>query len=128
MSLIQPDVRVIVYDGHCYLCSGWARFHSRHPIKSPFTLVAMQSDTGRSLLSANNIDPDDPMTFLVIDRGHCLTESDAAIQVVTELGGVWRLIGVARIIPKRWRDALYRLLARNRYRWFGRRPTCYLPP
>jgi predicted DCC family thiol-disulfide oxidoreductase YuxK len=88
----------------------------------------MQSDTGRALLSASGIDPDDPMTFLVIDRGRRLTESDAAIQVVTELGGVWKLIGIVRIIPRGWRDALYRLLARNRYRWFGKRATCYLPP
>jgi predicted DCC family thiol-disulfide oxidoreductase YuxK len=80
------------------------------------------------LLSANGIDPDDPLTFLVIDRGRRMTESDAAIHVVTELGGAWRLIEIVRIVPRGWRDALYRLLARNRYRWFGKRSTCYLPP
>jgi predicted DCC family thiol-disulfide oxidoreductase YuxK len=68
------------------------------------------------------------MTFLVIDRGQCLTQSDAAIHVVTELGGAWRLVGAVRVLPKRCRDGLYRLLARNRYRWFGKRSTCYLPP
>jgi predicted DCC family thiol-disulfide oxidoreductase YuxK len=88
----------------------------------------MQSDIGRALLSANGIDPDDPLTFLVIDRGRRMTESDAAIHVVTELGGAWRLIEIVRIVPRGWRDALYRLLARNRYRWFGKRSTCYLPP
>jgi predicted DCC family thiol-disulfide oxidoreductase YuxK len=88
----------------------------------------MQSDIGRALLSANGIDPDDPLTFLVIDRGRRMTESDAAIHVVTELGGAWPLIEIVRIVPRGWRDALYRLLARNRYRWFGKRSTCYLPP
>jgi predicted DCC family thiol-disulfide oxidoreductase YuxK len=128
MSVVSPDTRVIVYDGHCNLCSGWARFHARHPLVPPFSLLAMQSDIGRALLSANGIDPDDPLTFLVIDRGRRMTESDAAIHVVTELGGAWRLIEIVRIVPRGWRDALYRLLARNRYRWFGKRSTCYLPP
>jgi predicted DCC family thiol-disulfide oxidoreductase YuxK len=127
MSSIPPDIRVIVFDGHCNLCSGWARFHHRHPLTPPFQLMAMQSEAGRALLLSHGIDPDDPMTFLVLDRGRCLTESDAAIHVVTELGGAWRLVGVARILPQAWRDSLYRLLARNRYRWFGRRATCYLP-
>jgi predicted DCC family thiol-disulfide oxidoreductase YuxK len=121
-------MRAIVYDGYCNVCTGWARFLAKHPIEPPFTLVAVQSEAGRSLLSANNIDPDDPMTFLVIDGRRHLTESDAVIHLLTETGGVWRLIGIARIVPRGWRDALYRLLARNRYRWFGKRSRCYLPP
>lgn len=88
----------------------------------------MQSDAGASLLAEHGIDPNDPQTFLVIDGGKCRTESDAALHVVTSLGGLWRLCAVARVIPRPWRDAAYRLLARNRYRWFGRRATCYLPP
>lgn len=128
MSLVPTDMRVIVYDGYCNLCSGWAQFHLRHPAEPPFALIAMQSDTGRILLSANGVDPDDPATFLVIDQGRCLTQSDAAIHVVTELGSIWRLFGFFRIVPRQWRDALYRLLARNRYRWFGKRSTCYLRP
>jgi predicted DCC family thiol-disulfide oxidoreductase YuxK len=55
------------------------------------------------------------------------TESDASIQVISALGGPWRMFNVARIVPRRWRDALYQTLARNRYRWFGRRSVCYLP-
>jgi predicted DCC family thiol-disulfide oxidoreductase YuxK len=86
----------------------------------------MQSAAGKALLTEHGIDPEDPSTFLVLDAGRQFTESDAAIHVVAALGGGWRLCLAARIVPKRWRDALYRLLARNRYRWFGRRATCYL--
>jgi predicted DCC family thiol-disulfide oxidoreductase YuxK len=60
----------------------------------------MQSEEGRALLTAHGVDAEDPSTFLVLDAGQA-----------------WRA----------WRDALYRLLARNRYRWFGRRAVCYLP-
>jgi predicted DCC family thiol-disulfide oxidoreductase YuxK len=62
----------------------------------------------------------------VLDQGRQFTESDAAIYVIGTLGGFWRMSHAARIVPKRWRDSLYRLLTRNRYRWFGRRSTCYV--
>jgi predicted DCC family thiol-disulfide oxidoreductase YuxK len=87
----------------------------------------MQSDAGKALLVEYGIDPEDPATFLVLDGGRRFTESDAAIHVIAALGMPWRVINVVRIVPRGWRDALYRLLARNRYRWFGRRSACYLP-
>jgi len=119
--------RLMVYDGYCHLCSGWAQFMSRHPIEPPFTHLTMQSEAGRALLLGHGIDPDDPATFLVVDAQQVLMDSDAAIHVVTTLGGAWRALGLARAIPKPWRDALYRVLARNRYRWFGRRAQCHVP-
>jgi predicted DCC family thiol-disulfide oxidoreductase YuxK len=119
--------RVLVYDGYCHLCSGWARFLRRHPVTPAFRLVPMQAEEGRALLAAQGIDPGDPSTFLVIDQGQVLRESAAAIHVVTALGGLWRVFAVARLVPRGLRDAMYRLLARNRYRWFGRRQVCYLP-
>jgi predicted DCC family thiol-disulfide oxidoreductase YuxK len=124
---MSPAERVLVFDGFCHLCSGWARFMARHPVTPPFRLVAMQSDEGRKLLVAHCIDPEDPSTFLVIDAGQVRRESDGAIHVVTVLGGAWRCFAIARVVPRGLRDALYRLLARNRYRWFGRRQVCYLP-
>jgi predicted DCC family thiol-disulfide oxidoreductase YuxK len=87
----------------------------------------MQSVAGKALLVEYGIDPDDPTTFLVLDRGQPLTQSDAAMHVIAALGGPWRMINTARFVPRRWRDALYQMLARNRYRWFGRRSACYLP-
>jgi predicted DCC family thiol-disulfide oxidoreductase YuxK len=88
----------------------------------------MQSSEGKALLIQFGIDPEDPTTFLVLDRGLVLTQSDASIQCLAAIGGVWRLVVIARVLPRSWRDWLYRLLARNRYRWFGRRGSCYLPP
>jgi len=87
----------------------------------------MQSSEGKALLLEHGIDPLDPATFLVLDRGRQFTDSDAAIHTIAALGGIWRLSAAARIVPKAGRDWLYRLLARNRYRWFGRRSSCYLP-
>jgi predicted DCC family thiol-disulfide oxidoreductase YuxK len=121
------DSRIIVFDGICHVCTGGVRFLARHRIEPPFELIPMQSSAGKALLTQHGIDPEDPTTFLVLDRGLVLTQSDASIHLMRAIGGLWRLVVVARLIPRSWRDWLYRLLARNRYRWFGRRSTCYLP-
>jgi predicted DCC family thiol-disulfide oxidoreductase YuxK len=124
----DPNSRIIVFDGYCHLCSGWARFIGRHPTYPPFKVIPMQSAEGQTLLVGHGIDPKDPTTFLVLDRGRPFTASDATLHVTAASGGVWRLVNVARIVPRRWRDAIYGVVARNRYRWFGRRCTCYLAP
>jgi predicted DCC family thiol-disulfide oxidoreductase YuxK len=127
MQRLDPNARVIVFDGICHVCSGGVRFLARHRIEPPFELIPMQSAEGKALLEQFGIDTDDPATFLVLDRGLILTQSDASIHVMAAIGGLWRLVVVGRLIPRPWRNWLYRLLARNRYRWFGRRTTCYLP-
>jgi predicted DCC family thiol-disulfide oxidoreductase YuxK len=127
MQTPDPDARIIVFDGICHVCSGWIQFLERHRIDPPFQLLPMQSAEGKALLVRYGIDPEDPATFLVLDRGRRFTQSDAEIHVIAALGGLWRLAQLARIVPRRWRDAAYQLLARNRYRWFGRRDTCYRP-
>lgn len=127
MQRLEPNARVIVFDGICHVCSGGVRFLARHRIEPPFELIPMQSAEGKALLEQFGIDTDDPATFLVLDRGLVLTQSDASIHVMAAIGGLWRLVVVGRLIPRPWRNWLYRLLARNRYRWFGRRTTCYLP-
>ncbi len=119
--------RVVVFDGFCHVCTGGVRFVLRHPVDPPFEIVPMQSERGRALLVKYGIDPDDPMTFLVLDGGKAMTESDAGIHVVAALGGIWRIARAGWIVPKPVRDWLYRVLARNRYNWFGKRDTCYLP-
>jgi predicted DCC family thiol-disulfide oxidoreductase YuxK len=123
----MPAGRVIVFDGFCHVCSGGVRFVLRHPVDPPYEMVPMQSERGRALLSAHGIDPEDPTTFLVLDGGRAMTESDGCIHVATELGGIWSLAAAGRVVPKPLRDWAYRVLARNRYNWFGKRETCYLP-
>lgn len=124
---MQSEIRIVVFDGLCNLCSGGARWLQDHQTQPPFHLVPMQSELGRILLARHGCDPDDPLTFLVLDGNRCLTQSDAWIHLVAAVGRAWRVVNVARVIPRFWRDAVYRLVARNRYRWFGRRKTCYLP-
>lgn len=125
----MPDAqdRIVVYDAQCNLCSGWVRFFDRNHVEPPFVLLPMQGASGRALLIEHGIDPNDPLTFLVLDRGEHYTASDATIHLMTAAGGTWRLFHAARIVPRAWRDALYRIAARNRFRWFGRRASRDLP-
>ena len=123
---------VIVFDGVCVLCNGWVRFLLRHDCHHRYCFAAMQSDAGRALLASNGLDPDDPSSFLLVeyDRGpqpRVSTDSDAVRRVLVGLGGVWRIAQLFALVPAVLRDPLYRLVARNRYRWFGRHDVCSVP-
>lgn len=123
---------VIVFDGVCVLCNGWVRFLLRHDRRKRYSFAAMQGDAGRRLLADNGLDPDDPMSFLLIEYDHgasprISTDTDAMRRVLVGLGGAWRLAAAIALLPPALRDLLYRLVARNRYRWFGRRDACLVP-
>ncbi len=118
---------IVVFDGVCRLCSRWVHFIVRHDRAARIRFATMQSDTGRALLAAHGLDPDDPLSFLFVEDGVGRTDSDAILRVVTGFGGAWRVLSVLRIVPRAWRDAGYRVLARNRYRWFGRHDVCLVP-
>jgi predicted DCC family thiol-disulfide oxidoreductase YuxK len=118
------DKPLIVFDGMCVLCSANARFVLKHDRHGHFRLTAAQSPLGAALYELHGLDPD--ATMLVIEDGKALTESDSFIAIARGLGWPWRAASAARIVPRPVRDAFYRLIARNRYRWFGRRETCWV--
>jgi predicted DCC family thiol-disulfide oxidoreductase YuxK len=128
----SPPPAIIVFDGVCVLCNGWVRFLLRHDRRERYRFAAMQGTVGRRLLIDNGLDPDDPISFLLVeyDRGaapRVSTDSDAVRRVIAGLGGAWRLAALSAVLPRALRDALYRFVARNRYRWFGRHDACVVP-
>jgi predicted DCC family thiol-disulfide oxidoreductase YuxK len=122
-----PGPATVVFDGVCVLCSGWVRFLLKRDPARRFRFAAMQSQTGRTLLTRHGIDPDDPVTFLLVDEGGAFTDSTAVLRILTRLGGIWRLAGAFYAVPRVLRDSLYRFVARRRYRWFGKRESCFVP-
>lgn len=118
---------MIVFDGVCALCSRWVRFLLRFDHRGRYRFAAMQGTHGRALLEQHGLDPEDPLSFLLLEQGRAWTDTDAIMRVVGGLGGAWRMVMVLRVLPRVWRDGAYRVLARNRYRWFGRHDSCYLP-
>lgn len=118
---------VIVFDGVCVLCNGWVDFLLARDRRQRYRFAAMQTQAGCNLLQANGLDADDPMSFLLLDEKGARIDSDAIIAVLTGLGGIWRAAAMFRLLPRAVRDPAYRWLARNRYRWFGKKEACYLP-
>lgn len=120
-----PDDGVILYDGICVLCSAWVRFVATRDPDRLFRFAAIQTPYGRALAERLGIDPDDPDTNALVQDGLGYRRSDAAIAVLSRLPG-WSWIRATRIAPRSLRDVIYRMIARNRYRLFGRHDTCDL--
>jgi predicted DCC family thiol-disulfide oxidoreductase YuxK len=120
-----PDDDVILYDGVCVFCSRWVRFVASRDVDRRFRFTAIQSAYGTRLAQAFGIDPSDPDTNAVIHGCVAYFKSDAALTVLCHLPG-WRWVRGLRLIPKPLRDAVYNLVARNRYRIFGKFEECFL--
>lgn len=132
MPAIPHTGAVIVFDGVCVICSGWVRFLLPRDTAGRYRFAPMQGEAGRALLAAQGLDPDDPDSFLLVEYDRAPSprvsmNSLAVLRVVAGLGGLYRLALIARLLPRPLRDAVYRLIARNRYRWFGRRDACMVP-
>jgi len=122
-----PDERpIIIFDGHCALCSGWARFVLRHDAKGLYRLLPAQSRLGRALYVHYGLNPEDYETNILVADGVAWFKSEGSIRMAEGLGWPWRLAAAFRILPEPWRDRLYEFVARNRLRFFGRRETCYM--
>jgi len=118
--------RLILFDGVCVLCSRWARFVIARDPAASFRFVAVQQPYGRELARRLGIDLDFPETNTVILAGHAYFKSDAAIAVLSCLPR-WSWARALGRVPRRLRDPVYDLVARNRYRVFGRTATCLIP-
>jgi predicted DCC family thiol-disulfide oxidoreductase YuxK len=125
MTSPWPDDDVILYDGVCVFCSRWIRFVAARDVDRRFRFTAIQSDYGSRLAQAFGIDPADPDTNAVVHDGVATFKSDAALTVLSLLPG-WGWVRVLRAVPKARRDGVYNLIARNRYRIFGRYEACFL--
>lgn len=122
------DRPIIVFDGHCAFCSGWADVVLRHDRAGHFRLLRAQSLLGVALYRHYGLDPVDYETNLLIADGRLWLKSEGSIRMAEGLGLPWSLAGAFRFLPRRLRDALYEFVARNRFRIAGRREVCYAPP
>ncbi len=118
---------VILFDGVCNLCSGAIQFIIRRDSRGRFRFASLQSAAGQMLMLQHKLSPQQLDTIILFEGDRCYTRSDAVLQIVKRLGGLWPLLYAGIALPRPLRDAFYRWVARNRYRWFGRRDQCMLP-
>ena len=132
--LSDPDVPafddsgpVAFMDGQCALCTFGARTIARLDRKKEFKICPIQSFVGRAVLEHYGLDPSDPDSWLYLHEGRAETSLDAIMEVGRRLGGIGHVMSAFRVLPRPARDWLYRRMARNRYRLFGRAEMCALP-
>lgn len=122
-----PDHFILLFDGVCNLCNATVQFVIRRDKDGRFRFAALQSDIGRDLLQKFEINDREIDSVVLIADGSAYVRSDAALLIAKKLGGFWALFYVFRGVPTRWRDRIYDWIARNRYRWFGRKEYCMVP-
>lgn len=126
MPSAWPDDDIILYDGVCIFCSSWVRFVASRDVAKRFRFTPIQSDYGTRLAQHFGIDPNDPDTNAVIHGGEAYFKSDAALTVLSQLPR-WGWARVLFALPAALRNPVYNLVARNRYRIFGRSEVCMVP-
>ena len=120
-------VTVLLFDGTCNLCNGSVRFVARHDPVGRVAFATLQSDAGRRLLERFHLSSLDLQTMVLIEGDRHWTKSDAWLRVVRRLRQPWPVLGAALIAPRFIRDAVYDVIARKRYRWWGKREVCEVP-
>lgn len=126
MKLIR-DHPIVLFDGVCNFCNASANFILKRDPKGVFRFAPLQSEAAKGLLEKFHLPLDDLDTMVLIENGKAYTRSTAGLRIARHLNAAWPLLYGFIVLPRFFRDTIYRLIARNRYRWFGKRETCMIP-
>jgi predicted DCC family thiol-disulfide oxidoreductase YuxK len=118
---------IILFDGICNLCNGAVQFVIRHDPGEIFLFASLQSEAGQQLLKQYNLPATDFGSFTLVQDNKVYTKSTGALKVAKQIKGAWSSLSVFIIVPKFIRDAVYTWIAKNRYRWFGKKDSCMIP-
>jgi predicted DCC family thiol-disulfide oxidoreductase YuxK len=115
---------LFIFDGECVLCSGGASFLMKHDKARKINFTPASDPLGKSLYAHYGVDWN--TTYLLIAQGRGYSASAGYLKLFALLGGPWHVLRVVALVPEKWRDAVYAIVARNRYRWFGTAEHCAL--
>lgn len=118
---------ILLFDGVCNLCDGFVQFVIKRDKKAYFRFAPLQSEVGQELLGKYKMPTDKISTVVLIENEKVYTHSDVGLRVALRLGGAWPVFFVLTIFPRFIRNAVYNWIARNRYRWFGKKDACMMP-
>ncbi|HET8830166.1 MAG TPA: thiol-disulfide oxidoreductase DCC family protein [Pelobium sp.] len=117
---------IILFDGVCNLCDGFVQRIIAADQKDFFRFASLQSEEGSRLL-APYPDLKDMKSIVYLENGKVYTKANAALKISTHLGGSWKLLKLSYIVPNFLRNGIYDLIAKNRYKWFGKKDQCMIP-
>jgi len=127
MSIPEVQHPVILFDGVCNLCSGSVQFIINRDPSGIFRFATLQSETGKNLVSKFDLPNDKPAAIILVENSEYYLRSTAALRILQRLGSIWQLLYVFILIPRPIRDYFYDIVARNRYKWYGKRAQCMIP-
>ncbi|WP_191090658.1 thiol-disulfide oxidoreductase DCC family protein [Niallia endozanthoxylica] len=119
-------MNVILFDGECNLCDRSVQFIIKRDNKALYKFASTKSDAGQKLLRKHRV-PVDLDSFILVEGNKCFYKSTAALRVCKNLKGGWKLLYGLLIVPKPVRDYVYGMVAKNRYKWFGKMDSCMIP-
>ena len=120
------DKPIILFDGVCNLCNGSVQFILKRDKENKFQFASLQSAYGQNLLKQFNLPPDNFNSFILYQDGKIYTKSTGALMMFSQLKG-WKWTKILKAVPRFIRDGVYNLVARKRYKWFGKKDECWLP-
>ena len=118
---------ILLFDGVCNLCSGTVQFAIQRDPKKIFRFASLQSEAGQKLLEQYGQPTEDFKSFILLQDGKVYTRSGAALRFLGRLSGAWPLMKIFLIVPPFIRNWVYDFVARNRYRWYGKKDACWIP-
>lgn len=118
------DLKLLLFDGDCLMCNESVRFIVKHDDRGIFKIGTLQSNIGESYLESYQVD-EAPLTTLVYIKGdRALSKTTAVLEIMKDLGGFWQIFYILKIFPAFIRDPFYKLVSRNRFKWFGTAESC----
>jgi predicted DCC family thiol-disulfide oxidoreductase YuxK len=127
MEILHNTNPVILFDGVCNLCNSSVLFVIKHDPKKLFHFASIQGDYGQQVLKRFNLPSNSLGSFILLEDNQIYTQSTGALKVARKLSGLWPLLYAFMIIPPFIRNAVYELIAKNRYKWFGKKDACAIP-
>ena len=124
---MQQGKPIVLFDGICNYCNAMINFIIKQDKKNKYLFATLQSGAGQKILKQWNLPGDSFESFLILDNGKLYSKSTAALRLYNQLPWYWKWTQLFWIFPKFIRDAVYNIIAKNRYKWFGRKEECMVP-
>ena len=128
MENLPENKKIILFDGVCNLCDNVVQFIIKRDKADVFRFVALQSALGKEIIKYIGVNPEKTDSIILYEPGHAYYyKAEAALKIAKEIGGVYSLMSVFSLLPKRLSNSVYDYVARNRYKWYGKKDECMIP-
>lgn len=127
INKIRKNQAVILFDGHCNFCNNSVQFVLKRDIQKHFLFASLSSKSGQDFLKKHAKEHQNTDSILLITENKIYSKSSAALKITQSLSGLWFFLAVLRIIPPYFRNIVYDYIAKNRYKWFGKKEICHIP-